>query len=122
MIILNLGDNSEVIRVTPLENSATTPNYYYFVFTNRVTKDEVDMWLTNVSTTARYQKFQINTDNLFDGYDTGFWNYTIQGATTLNVIPTSAILESGYMYLYPATEYAPTEYNEQSNQFKTYNG
>jgi hypothetical protein len=122
MIILNLGENSEMIRVTPLENSATTPAFYYFLFVNRITNDEVDMWLTNVSTTARYQKFQINTENLFGDYDTGFWSYTIQGASVNNVVPTTPILESGYMYLYPETEFNPTEYNEQSNQFKTYNG
>jgi hypothetical protein len=31
-------------------------------------------------------------------------------------------VENGYMYLHPSTTFAPTEYNEQSNTFVTYNG
>lgn len=120
MINLYIGNNANEILVTPDENSVAAISFYYFKFVNRITLDEVDMWLQNTSTTQRYQKFEIDVDEYFTDFDGGLWTYTIQAATN-NVIPTSAILESGLMYLH-TNIISPVNYNEQSNTFKTYNG
>jgi hypothetical protein len=120
MINLYIGQISNPIYCTPDENSDVAISFYYFKFVNRVTKDIVEMWLQNISTTERFQKFVITTDDFFNDKDGGMWTYTIQ-ASNNNVVPTSDILETGYMYLHTEiTE--PVKYNEQSNTFKTYNG
>lgn len=95
---------------------------YYFKFTNRTTSDVVEMWLNNLSTKSRFQKFQFDTDDFFGNFNEGFWTYTIQVGVTENVVPTTAILESGYMYLHPEVDYEPIKYSEQSNNFTAYNG
>lgn len=120
MINLYIGNNNNEILVTPDENSDAAISFYYFKFVNRITLDEVDMWLQNESTTERYQKFIIDVDNYFIDFDGGLWTYTIQAAEE-NVIPNTDILESGLMYLH-TNIIAPVNYNEQSNSFKTYNG
>lgn len=121
MINLTKG-NTNTIIVTPKENTTTNYTFFKIVFTNRVTQDEVDFWFTNISTTDRYQKCTIVVNTYFLNFDEGFWTYEIFGCAVSGGVPTSSILESGYMYLRPATNYNPTEYNEQSNNFKTYNG
>ena len=121
MIILTKDNASINIYCTPAENTNVVFSIYYFKFTNRITQSVVDEWYTDISTFVRYQKFNINA-NIFDNEDTGFWTYEIRGAQTINVIPTGPILESGYMYLNPADTYEPTTYNDQSNEFLTYNG
>lgn len=121
MINLYLGNNNNEIFVTADENKTAEIDFYYFKFVNRITKDEVEMWLQNISTTERYQKFVIDVDDYFLNLNVGFWTYTIQSAEN-NIVPTSAILESGLMCLHNATTFEPTNYNEQINTFKTYNG
>lgn len=122
MIVLNKGENAEIIYCTPLESATSIPAYYYFKFTNRITKDVISVFLTDTSVLKRYQKFTIDTDTLFSTFDTGFWSYTIQGSSVNTGTPTSPVLEMGYMYLNEATEFTPTKYDEQDNTFKTYNG
>ena len=112
--------NSDTIFTTA--DTTLTLNYYYFKFTNRTTQDIVEMWLPNESEKDRFQKYTINTDEYFVNFNEGFWTYTIQMAEDYEVIPTSAILESGFMYLHPATDFEMIKYNEQSNTFKAYNG
>jgi len=121
MINLKKG-NTDTIIVTTKENTSLAITYFKFIFTNRITQDEVSLWLTNISTTNRYQKFSIVTNTYFLNEDTGLWSYEIYGSASLGGVPTTPILESGYMNLNPATDFAPTSYSEQSNQFKTYNG
>lgn len=95
--------------------------FYQITFTNRVTSDSVTVFLEDISTTKRYQKLNIDTDSELGDYDTGFWKYEIKGSED-GEVADDAILESGFMYLYPENAFSPTKYNEQSNQFLTYNG
>jgi hypothetical protein len=121
MIILQKG-NTETIYVTPKENTELNFEHYKIVFTNRITKDIVEYWFTDISTTERYQSANIVVNTYFQNEDEGFWTYEIYGTATFGGTPNSPILESGFMYLYPTTAFNPTKYNEQSNSFVTYNG
>jgi hypothetical protein len=121
MIVLTKGYQDESIRFTSKINLGGN-NFYYFKFTNRTTLDEVDCWIEPEGTaTDRYELCLIDTLNLFADYPEGFWTYEIYPAT-VDELPTEPMLESGLMYLYPQTEYAPTKYDEQNNTFKVYNG
>lgn len=122
MIILTKGNTANEMYVTPLELASSTPAWYYFKFTNRVTNDVIEYWGTDESTDARYQKFIIDVDDYFDTFDMGFWKYEIYGVDDENEQPTSSVLETGFMYLKPENEFTPTKYNEQSTNFTTYHG
>jgi len=52
----------------------------------------------------------------------GFWTYEIKGAEDYDVVPTTDVLETGFMKLLPSENFTPEYYNEQTNNFKTYNG
>ena len=119
MIHLTRG-NIDTIIITA--DTTLTNNFYYVKFTNRTTQDVVETWYENQSGKDRFQKFDISTDDFFANFNEGFWTYTIQMATGEGIVPTSAILESGFMYLHPATDFEMIKYNEQSNTFKAYNG
>ena len=118
MIILTKGEQSKYIYCTPAENSDIVYSYYYIKFTNRITQSVIEEVYEDLSTTSRYQMFDVNA-TAFDDEDTGFWTYEIKGYDNAPVAP---VLESGYMYLNPADTYEPTTYNDQSNEFLTYNG
>ena len=123
MIKLTKGETTEYIYCTPMENLSSVPAWFYFKFVNRVTLDEVETWIDSGNlTTDRYSKYPIDTSALFDDMPSGFWTYTIQPATEEEVVPNTDICESGLMYLYPATEFQPTKYDEQSNNFIVYGG
>jgi hypothetical protein len=123
MIKLTKGETTEYIYCTPMENLSEVPTWFYFKFVNRVTLDEVEYWAdTGNLTTDRYSKYPFGTEGFFADMPSGFWTYTIQPATTEEVVPNTDICESGLMYLYPATEFAPTKYEEQSNNFIVYGG
>ena len=79
---------------------------------------------TNTSTTLRYNKFSLVTNSRFNGAEEGFWTYNVyeQASSTNTNISGLNNVENGYAYLHPATIFAPSEYNEQSNTFVTYNG
>jgi hypothetical protein len=65
----------------------------------------------------------IVVNTYFANFDEGFWDYaTYETATNnINSIDTENVpLETGLMYLYPASEFAPNKYNGQSNTFYTY--
>lgn len=120
MINLTKG-NTESIIVTPLENSATNYSIFYFKFTSRITQDEVECWLTNTSTTNRYQEFSIVVNDFFLNEIEGFYTYEIYGANNGSTY-VNVLLETGYMHLHPTTNFEPTTYNDQINTFKVYNG
>jgi hypothetical protein len=121
MIILTKGNSQKEIYCTPAENTDVVFSIYYFKFTNRITQSVVEEWYNDISSFKRYQKFDIDSV-IFDNEDTGFWTYEIRGAQTVYVVPTGPVLESGYMYLNPEDTYQPETYNDQSNEFLTYNG
>ena len=120
MIVLNKNNAADVIRVTPYENSSAVFTYYYIKFVNRITQNVVELFALNTSTTLRYQKLSCNSLTKFVGEDSGFWDYEIHGSNAQSVIDED-ILEIGFMYL-EDTIIAPVKYDEQSNNFVTYNG
>lgn len=121
MIILTKGNNSTEIYVTPAENTTEVFIYFYFKFTNRITKSIVETYYEDTSTLNRYQKFDIDAA-IFENEDTGFWTYEIRGYDYDTGEPVGDVLESGFMYLNPAQTFEPIKYDEQSNSFLTYNG
>jgi hypothetical protein len=121
MIILTKGNAELNVFCTPAENTTTVFPIYYFKFTNRITQSVVEVSYTNVSSFDRYQYFEFDC-TIFDNEDTGFWTYEIRGWDAETEQPVGLVLESGYMYLNPADTYEPTTYNDQSNEFLTYNG
>jgi hypothetical protein len=82
----------------------------------------VNVWLTNTSTTFRFEEFSIVTNTYFENENEGMWTYDVYGCATLGGTPNTPRLETGYMYLHPSVEFEPTKYNEQSNNFVIYNG
>lgn len=121
MINLTKG-NTNTIIVTLKEKTPLVILYFKFIFTNRITQNVVNVWLTNTSTTNRYQKFSIVTNTYLANEDDGLYTYNVYGCASLGGTPNTPLLESGYMYLHPSVEFDPVKYNEQSNQFITYNG
>ena len=123
MINLTKGQ-TEVIYFTGSENITLTNPQFLITFTNRETLEVVIVPVTNVSTTGRYDKGSIVVNTYFSNSTTGFYSYSIKEFTgSYPGSPTYGIVvETGYMYLNPATDFEPTEYTAQSNTFKTYNG
>jgi len=124
MITLNKGE-TQTIFFTATEKCSLANPYFYFVFQNRITQEIVQFGVTNASSDERYDKFSLVVNSKFLNSETGFWTYSIYETITLTQnfdYENSAPVEIGFMYLNPATEYAPTSYNQQSNTFVTYNG
>ena len=115
---------TQTIYFTGTEKATLTAPKFLFTFTNRETLEVVIVPITNTSTTERYDKASVVVNTYFSTSTTGFYTYSIREFTgTYPSSPTyGVIVETGYMYLNPATAFAPTEYAEQSNAFKTYNG
>ena len=107
---------TENIYFTAAENSTAPTGQWKIIFKNRLTiENVVTDYLDNTSITLRYQKVSINVDIYFENKTTGLWEYYILDEDYNTV-------EIGFMYLHPSTNFAPTEYTEQSNTFVTYNG
>jgi hypothetical protein len=123
MIVLTKGEE-QVIYFTGTENCLLANPYFLFVFTNRTTNDEIKFIITNLSTTKRFDFFYLEVNEYFENYDEGFWTYDIyeQATNTGTSIAGKHKVETGLMYLHPADSYEPIKYDEQSEQFKAYNG
>lgn len=122
--MLNLTKGStQTIYFTGTELATISDPYFLFVFTNRITEEVVKFNITNTSTaTDRYDKFSLVVDDQFEDATTGFWDYEIrQKATSVDVAVSGTIVETGYMYLSDTAEVV-SEYSEQDNDFKTYDG
>lgn len=102
------------------------PTWVYFKFVHRMTAEVVEFWSDSLgsSTTNRYAKYGIDTSSKFADSTEGMWTYTIQETTDEEVVPPTSnpILETGYLYLYPASTFEPTKYEGQDNSFIAYNG
>jgi len=127
MIILIKNSESE-IYVTPYELSGGVYYDFWIIkFTNRITQNIVELLeLEDQSDTLRYQKFSISiypfdSSTYFENEDYGLWTYEVYGSNN-GVTKDSDILESGFMYLKNNDNFIPTTYDEQSNEFLTYNG
>ena len=122
MINLRKGD-TEIIYFTGTEKATLVNPYFLFIFTNRTTLDVVLFMGTNTSTTERYDKCSMAVNIYFTDATEGFWDYDIrEKASSLDMTIAGTIVEQGFMYLRPSTDFEPTEYEDQSNIFKTYNG
>ncbi len=125
-------DITEDIYFTASENATIANPYFLFVFTHKITLEEIIFIGTNISTTDRVnlidqallpgnEFYGINA--VFGNSTLGFWEYEIyQKATDSDFTKTGLILEYGFMVLHPASLTLPTEYTEQLNTFKIYNG
>ena len=127
MIKLTKGQELEYIYCTPMDNLTSVPDIVYFKFVHRVTGEIVEKWDNGLgeSTTDRYAKYALDTSILFADSTEGMWTYTLQEAAEEEVVPPVGqypILESGYLYLYPASTFEPTKYEGQDNSFIAYNG
>ena len=81
------------------------------------------MVATNVSTSARYDKFSTVVNTNFITATEGFWEYEVrEKASAIDLTVAGTIVEAGLMYLRPATDFSPVEYADTDNDFKTYNG
>lgn len=122
MINLKKG-NTTVVYFTGTEKAVLTAPYFLLIFTNNVTSEVVKIMATNTSTTARYDKFSLVVNTYFTSSTNGFYNYEIyEKESNLDMEISGNIVEQGYMHLTPATAFAPTDYTDQVNTFKTYNG
>ena len=122
MINLRKG-NTETIYFTGTENTTLTAPFFLFIFTNRTTEDVVKIMATNTSTTARYNKFSTVVNTNFADATEGFWDYEIrEKADNTDMTIAGTVVETGFMYLRPATDFTPVEYAGTDNDFKTYNG
>lgn len=122
MINLRKG-NTETVYFTGTEKATLTLPFFLFVFTNEVTGDVVKLMATNTSTTTRYDKFSLAVNTYFSSSTEGLWVYSIYEKADVDDLSVSGnVVETGFMYLSPATNFEPVEYSEQSNTFKTYNG
>ena len=122
MINLTKGE-TEVIYFTGSEKATLTNPFFLFIFTNRITGEVVKVMATNTSTTLRYDKSSMAVNTYFADVTDGFWQYEIrQKADDEDMTVTGTIVETGYMYLNPATAFEPTMYAGQSNTVITYNG
>jgi len=122
MINLRKG-NTEVIYFTGTENATLTNPYFLFIFTNRATKEVVKVMVTNTSTSSRYDKGSVVVNTYFSNQDNGLWDYEVrEKASASDMTVSGTVVEQGFMLLKPATDFAPSVYDDQSNTFKTYNG
>ena len=119
------NDSPEInyLIFTGFELATLTNPYYLFVFTS-ATEEVIKFVASNISTTNRFQKIQLST-TVFANAETGTWRYRIReqlSPSNTDESLSGGIVEEGFMYLDNYTTFAPTEYSEQSNEFKTYDG
>jgi hypothetical protein len=127
MITLRKGQEIEYMYCTPMDYLTSIPTWVYFKFVHRMTGEVVEFWTDALgeSLTNRYAKYPIDTSFYFADSTEGMWTYTLQQAPEEEVVPTIGqypILESGYLYLYPADTFEPTKYEGQDNTFIAYDG
>jgi len=126
MIIFNKGLTLQAFYCTPMDYLTSVPAWLYFKYVHRMTGEVIEFWVDALGTsnTNRYARYVINPLSVFGTSTEGMWTYTIQETTDEEVVPpsTNMILESGYMYLYPASTFEPTKYEGQDNSFIAYNG
>ena len=123
MIVLTKGETKDLI-FTATENCLLTNPYFLLVFKNRITQEEVIFVVENISLTERYDLCSLIVNDYFENAETGFWTYDIyeqEDDVNLDYSNLNKV-ETGYMYLNSAIQFEPTEYNNQSNNFITYNG
>jgi hypothetical protein len=122
MLHIYKGTNNNLI-FTGLELATLTNPYYLFIF-DSATEENVIFVGTNISTDDRYQKVLV-LNSVFINKESGTWRYRIReqaSSSNTDEALSGNIVEEGFMYLHDATTFQPVEYNQQDNEFKTYNG
>ena len=122
MLHITKGDSTNLI-FTGYELATLTNPYYLFIFTS-ATEEVVKFVGTNISTTNRFQKV-VAQALAFATAETGTWRYRIReqaSSSNTNEALSGNIVEEGFMYLVESTTFEPTEYSDQDNEFKTYDG
>ena len=113
--------NTETIYFTGSEKATIDNPFFLFVFTHRITLDVVKLMATNQSITGRYDSFAFTVNNFFDLKEEGFWSYAVfQKVLSTDFTVSGLIVEEGFMYLNPSVKFEPTKYEEQNNNFVTY--
>lgn len=103
------------VYFTGTELATIASPYFLFVFTHRVTGEKVKINAANESTNERVDKATLTVDGT-----SGIWVYRIyQKSTHEDETESGVVLEDGYMNLSETVD-GPVAYDEQSNDFKTY--
>jgi hypothetical protein len=116
-------DSATNLIFTGYELATLTNPYYLMIFTS-ATEEVVKFVGTNTSTTDRFQKVAV-TARRFSESEAGTWRYRIReqaSSTNTDEALSGNIVELGFMYLDESTTFEPTEYSDQDNEFKTYDG
>lgn len=121
MINLRKG-NTETIYFTGTEKATITAPRFLFVFTNKASNEEVNINVANTSTVDRYDSASIVVNTYFANKTDGLWAYRIYQKSDTSTTVSGVMVEEGFMYLRPTTDFTPEVYTEQSNDFKVYNG
>jgi hypothetical protein len=125
MISIKKGITGKKIIFTAYEQTTLENPYYLFIFTNRITKDIINIVKQSESTSAQKQRFDyitIDINTYFSDAEQGFWTYNIyEQLSSTNTDSTGLnMVEQGLMKLDPATTFTPTIYTGNSNISKTY--
>ena len=116
MIAIPQGENTS-IYVTLTDKRETSSNSYIFLFEHDVTKEDVTLTLTDISTFKdRVSKFAITSAN-FNNRTIGFWRYYVTQSGS-----GSQIIATGKMQLTAAnlSTAGVVRYNGYNGDFKTY--
>ena len=122
MLHITKGVESEII-FTGYELTTLTNPYYLFIFTS-ATEEVIKFVASLCSNNNRYQEAIVSASQ-FVNSETGTWRYRIReqaSSSNTNEALSGNIVEEGFMYLDESTTFAPTEYSDQDNEFKTYDG
>ena len=119
MIVLTKNETN-TFYLTLSENEAASSGFYYFILTNRATKKVIEDFYENTSNKENYQKFEVEGSN-FNDENSGFYTYEVYASNDEGE-KLGEVLEAGYLMLQEENVFSPTNYTEQNNLFKTYNG
>jgi hypothetical protein len=122
MITIAKGQTTP-IYITAKENLSNSANFVGLFFTNRVTQEVVSFMFNDISTTDRYMKMSLVVNTYFANAELGFWTYKAYQTATNNIASINTNdepVETGLMYLSPASGFEPTKYSGQNNTFVTY--
>ena len=124
MLVLTQGQ-SGVVVVTLNEKRTLSDGFYLFWFehiTTRETTVKVFAFAEDESSyTTRFNQFAIPS-SVFEGKSTGEWAYRVYETAVSTTDPEGLTeVENGLLKLNPATEFAFTEYEQETN-YKAYGG
>lgn len=124
MLHFTKGQTEKVIVTLKEKATLSAPNYL-FIFTSKVTKEQVKFVLLNNTDLSaykdRFNEFSLIVNTYFTNALPGEYNYTIYEQTSssnLNPSLATGILETGQMALNNSTDFEFTTYNATTNTYK----